>query len=208
MLSENSPLFRFLTRVADLMILNLVFLLTCLPVVTIGASLVALHHTAVRIVTDEHESVIGSYLKGFRENLGQATVLGLITLFLTSVLGAWYLVTENLAMSAVVTLLARAVLFVIAFRFALTLLYVFPYQATFEDSTWTVLNNARRMSLRHPFSSVTMIATTALPVVVSVYYPAVFAYGLLWLVIGFSGIAFANAVVLRRIFARYVPRES
>ena len=39
----DSPVMRFLGRLADLMILNLVTLLCCLPVVTIGASLTAMH---------------------------------------------------------------------------------------------------------------------------------------------------------------------
>ena len=38
----DGPIFRFLNKMADLCILNLIFMICCLPVITIGASLTAL----------------------------------------------------------------------------------------------------------------------------------------------------------------------
>ena len=46
----DSPFMRVLNRVADLMILNLVTLICCLPVVTIGASLTAMHYVLLKMV--------------------------------------------------------------------------------------------------------------------------------------------------------------
>ena len=49
----DSPVMRFLGKVADLMILNLVTLLCCIPVVTIGASLTAMHYVLLKMVRNE-----------------------------------------------------------------------------------------------------------------------------------------------------------
>ena len=51
--SPDSALMRGLTKVADVMILNLLFIATSIPVVTLGASLTALNFTAMRIGTGE-----------------------------------------------------------------------------------------------------------------------------------------------------------
>ncbi|WP_129785369.1 YesL family protein [Promicromonospora panici] len=202
----DSPLMRFLTNVADLMILNLLFVFLSLPVVTLGATLTALNHTAMKVVTGECESVTGEFLRSFRANFRQATILGLAVGCLALALAGWYVVVENLAVPAVVRLVLLAVFFLVVFRFVLTALYVFPYHAKFENSVWEVLNNSRRMSVRHLFSSLTVLAVTALPVVITVFYPRMTVYGLLWFLIGFAGIAVVNAVLFTRIFGTYIPR--
>ena len=79
------------------------------------------------------------------------------------------------------------------------------YLATFDDDLRTVLRNARRMSVRHAFASLALLAVTGLPVVVTVFYPKVTVYGLLWFLIGFAGVAFLVGIVLTGVFATYAP---
>lgn len=198
-----SPLARFGTKLADVMILNVLFIVTSLPVVTLGASLTALNHTAMKLVTDQYESVTATYLTSLRKNLRQGILLGFACAGLIVVVAAWFLVVENLTVSTLLRLGLLAVVFLVAFRLVATLVYVFPYQATFENSVAEVLNNARRMSARHPLSTLTVLLTTLLPVAVTVFYPIVVGWGILWLLLGFAGVAFANATVFVRVFRQY-----
>jgi uncharacterized membrane protein YesL len=201
----DSPLMRLLTRLADLMILNLLFLATSLPVVTLGASLTALSGTAMRIARGASESTSGDYLRALRRNLRQGTLLGLVVAGLGLVLAAWWVVIDFLDVPVLVRLFLYAVCGVLAFRLTLVALYAFPYLATFDDTLRTVLRNARKMSARHPFASLTLLAVTGLPVVVTVFYPQVTAYGVLWFLVGFAGVAFLDGIVLIRVFATYAP---
>ncbi len=203
----NSPLLRFLTKVADVMILNIVFVATSVPVVTLGASLTALNYTAMKIVTNECESVTGDYFRSFRANFRQGTLLGLAVAFLALVLAAWYVAVETLDISPLAQLVLQAICYLVAFRVVLAALYAFPYLAKFENSVREVLNNSRKMSLRHLFASLTLLAVTALPVVITVFYPAATAYGLLWFLIGFAGVAFVNGFVFTSIFAKYIAPQ-
>ena len=201
----GSPLLRLLTRVADLMILNLLFLATSLPVVTLGASLTALSGTAMRIARGTSESTSGDYLRALRRNLRQGTVLGLVVAGLGLVLAAWWVVLDGLDVPVPVRLILYAVCGVLAVRLTLVALYAFPYLATFDDDLRTVLRNARLMSVRHAFASLALLAVTGLPVVVTVFYPQVTVYGLLWLLVGFAGVALLNGIVLTGVFATYAP---
>lgn len=201
----GSPLMRLLTRVADLMILNLLFLATSLPVVTLGASLTALSGTAMRIARGQSESPSGDYLRALRRNFRQGTALGLVVAGLGLVLAAWWVVIGGLAVPDLIRLILYAVCCVLAFRLMLVALYAFPYLATFDDDLRTVLRNARLMSVRHPFASLVLLAVTGLPVVVTVFYPQVTVYGLLWLLIGFGGVALLDGIVLTGVFAMYAP---
>lgn len=67
-------------RAADLMILNIVFIICCLPIVTIGASLTALHYVTLKMVRNEESYIVKSFFKSFKQNFKQATIINLIML--------------------------------------------------------------------------------------------------------------------------------
>lgn len=206
--SADSALMRSLTRLADIMILNLLFIVTSLPLVTLGASLTALNFTAMRIATGECNSVTADYFRSFRRNFRQATVVALVLLVLIAVLAAWYVVVTNLAFGPLVELLLLAVWYVLAFSLATTTLFVFPYLANFEGRTRDVLRNARLLSWKHPLTALLGLAVIALCVAVTVFYPQVTGFGIVWLLVGFAGIAVVNGVMFARIFARYIAAST
>ncbi|MDN5569987.1 MAG: YesL family protein [Propionibacteriaceae bacterium] len=203
--NPDSALMRFLNRVADVMILNLLFVATALPVVTLGPALTALFYTAMKLGDADFDGVGGNYLRSFRENFRQGMLLGLIWAALVAVFGAWYVVVDNLNISQVVRLVLWALYYLTAFRFALTALYVFAYQARFDDRLAVVLNNSRLMSLAHLPSSLAMAAVVALAVLITVFYPQLVGYGVLWLLLGFGAIAHVNGALLNSIFRTYAP---
>ena len=57
----DSPIMRFLSRLCDLMILNILCLICCIPIVTIGASITALYSVTLKMVKGEDSYIA----KGF-----------------------------------------------------------------------------------------------------------------------------------------------
>lgn len=84
----DSPVMRFLGKVADLMILNLVTLVCCIPIVTIGASLTAMHYVLLKMVRDRECYIVRSFFKSFKANFKQATVIWLIILLVLVIFAA------------------------------------------------------------------------------------------------------------------------
>ena len=205
--APDSALMRFLTRIADLMILNVLFLVTSLPIVTLGASLTALNFVAQRIVTDTDHTITGDYFRSFRRNFRQATVLGLLLAALIAVLVAWYVVVSELIENPVLSFVLLAIWYLLVFLFAMATLYVFPYLAKFEGTNGEVLRNARLMSIRHPLAPLSVIVLMVLAAVITIFQPAATGYGLLWLLIGFSLLAYLGSILFARVFARYAPAE-
>jgi uncharacterized membrane protein YesL len=206
--SADSALMRGLTRLADVMILNLLFIATSIPIVTLGASLTALSFTAMRIGTGECGSVTGDYFRSFRQNFRQATVVGLVLAILTAVLAAWYVVITNFAAGAVAELALFAIWYVLAFSLAISALFAFPYLANFEARTRDVLRNALLMSWKHLFTSLAALAVIALSAAVTAFYPQATGYGLLWLLAGFAGIAVVNGVLFTRVLRKYIAAST
>lgn len=62
--------------------LNVLFLLTCVPIVTIGAAVGAMTKVTVRMVRDIPNDVWYDYWRGFRENWKASTALGLVSVLI------------------------------------------------------------------------------------------------------------------------------
>lgn len=202
--SADSALMRGLSLLADVMVLNLVFIATSIPIVTLGASLTALNFTAMRLATGECNSVTGDYFRSFRTNFRQATVIWFILVALIGVLAAWYVVVTNLKFGALAELILLAIWYVLAFNFAVAALFVFPYLASFEARTRDVLRNARLLSWKHPFTALAALALIGLSALVTIFYPQFTGYGIAWFFIGFAGIATINGRLFAGVFSKYI----
>ena len=65
----DNPFFMFMSRIWDLMILNFLAVLLCLPVITAGASVTALYYITLKMAEDRESHIYRSFLKAFRDNL-------------------------------------------------------------------------------------------------------------------------------------------
>ena len=74
-LEIDSPFMRVLGRIADLMIINFLTILLCIPVITAGAAFTAMHYVLLKIVRDEEGYIVKQYFRSFKENFLQATIL-------------------------------------------------------------------------------------------------------------------------------------
>ncbi len=75
----ESPLMQALMRLADIVILNVLYLLFCLPIFTIGAAQAGLH-TAFRVLLDpdDESSSVAAFLRGFKNGFTVITPVWLI----------------------------------------------------------------------------------------------------------------------------------
>lgn len=79
-LKYDSPLMTFLNRVFDLMILNILCLVCCIPIITIGPALTAKYDVAMRIVRKEEPTIFRPFFKAFADNFKQSVIVWSILL--------------------------------------------------------------------------------------------------------------------------------
>ena len=77
----RNPFMLACERILNLFVLNLLFVLTCLPILTIGPAKIALYGSLKRLHKGQRAGLISSYLRDFKENLLQGGILGLLELF-------------------------------------------------------------------------------------------------------------------------------
>ena len=84
--SLDSKFSQIMGRVFDLMMLNIIFLIMCIPIVTIGANFTAMYYVTLKMIKNEETYIFRTYWKSFRENFKQATAIWLILLAVLIVL--------------------------------------------------------------------------------------------------------------------------
>ncbi len=205
--NSDSPVVEGLTVLANLILLNWLFALCSLPLVTVGASLTALHHVVLQIVRKEDKGVVREFFRAFKGNFGQATVIWLILLAVGAVLVIDYRMGARVLSSGALT----AVLAVAVLLFALWMVewvYVFPMQARYENSVKQTFKNAFLVGIGNLPNTLILIALTlAVPYLCYRYERLVPAAVLLSMFILFSGLAYLGDLLINRIFLKTFPEE-
>ncbi|MCX4305036.1 MAG: DUF624 domain-containing protein [Acetatifactor sp.] len=196
-LSLDSPLMQGLGKMADLMWLNVLTLICCLPVVTVGASLTAMNYMALKIARNEECYITRGFFKSFKENFRQATLIWLIILAVIAVLVGDFLIMGSSA--AEFGALFRGVITAAAVLVVFTCMYVFPVLAKFENSIFRTLKNAFLMSLMQFPKTILMIIMYAVPLVVFFFVLQLMPLSLLF---GLSAPAWGSAKLYNKLFKK------
>jgi len=67
--NQDSKFWHFATLVADFILLNLLFIVLCIPVVTIGPAFSALIHTTLKLSEDENRTLIKPFWNEFKRDI-------------------------------------------------------------------------------------------------------------------------------------------
>ncbi len=196
----DSPLMRFLNRVADMLILNFLMILCCIPVITIGAACTAMHYVLLKIVRDEEGYLVRGFFKAFVRNFKQATIAWLLMLLVIAVYyGDWLIF--NYSGIEFPKALVIAVVAVGAVAFLISL-YIFPLIARFENTLRNTAKNAAILAFANLPKTLGMAFLYALPLVIG--YFSAYSYIFIFM-FGISLPAFGAAWMYSGIFKRFEP---
>ena len=193
-----------LTRFADMMILNILFLVTSLPVITIGAAWTSLYYVALKILQDdkgEAISVIKSYFHSFRQNFLIATGIWILALLLGGVLFLDIRIINSMEMSGLQVILRIAVGAVVLL-FLAALQFSFPMLSRFRMSFLSAIKNAVLMAIGHFPRAFLMLGLTAgLAWITLLNKYTIYTGIFVWMTFGFSAVALIKAKQFLPLFA-------
>lgn len=198
----DSPLSRFLSRMADLMWLNILALVCCIPIFTIGASLTALNYVALKMVRNEEGYIRESFFKSFKQNFKQATLIWLIMLAALILLACDFYIIR-MAPSLFPGWI-KAVLFAITMLLLIGTMYVFPVLARFENNTKDIFKNSLFMGILSLPKTILMVICWIVPVAIGLVFYQILP---LALALGMSLPAYGCALLYNKTFKRFEPEE-
>ena len=199
MFHPDSFLIRFLTKVCDLLFLNIMFVLSCATVVFSGAAVTSLYAMMLKMMRGRDCAPLKDFLRALRENFlpsFPATILLFVDVTLLALLHT-ALYAETLLMPPALFIL----LTVIAVFLTALLSWLFPLLARFENTFPNHLSNAARLAVANLPVTFFLTAVNLLPLLLCLLIPpslgVVFAF---WLLFGFAAGAWVNSFYLNRIF--------
>ena len=190
----DSPLMSGLGKLADLVILNLLTLLFCIPIVTIGASLTACHYVALKIKRGEGY-VIKNFWKSFRQNFVQSTAIALIV---SLGLGISLFVALFFNVEGTMASISRGVLFAASIFWGFVYCWVFPLQSKFANTIKNTIKNSFLLSFKYLFRTILMLVINLLPVVLVLVLS--FQWYSLLIMFGFSAPTYLCALLYDKKF--------
>jgi len=206
--NPDSRIMIFLSRVADLVILNILWLVCCIPVVTIGASTTAMYHVIRHWQKDSVSSVVRDFFQSFKEDFKQATPVYLILLIPTVAVVMNAMLIFNPENSAAVPSYLLVIWFISALILLFISSFVYPVMAFFADSIFKTLRNAMVLALAHLPRTILISVLNLLPVILLFVNLSFFLQSsIFWLLIGGALVAYLNMSILKPVFKKLVPSE-
>lgn len=200
--SINSKFYQNMSKIADMMILSILWLLTSLPLITIGSSSCALYYCIVKVIREDRGTVMKDYIHSFKSNFKQSFVVSLMAILLcvagTAIGSVVYAIAESGE-----TLTGIYFVYLVALGFGISWLhYVISYIARFQAPLTTILKNTLVICLLNLPSSVSMMLLFM--VVVAVWFFTLPGSAMTILLLP-AVYALISSFLLERIYQKYIP---
>ena len=196
----ESPFMQLLTRVGDLIIVNALYLVCCVPIVTIGAARAALF-TCGRLWAEKDDAGMTTFLKAFFKNLKTATPVWLVMLAVGLFL-AWdaFLLINN---ALPVEWLLWVVLVIVGFFYVVVSSQLFQMVSHYNCTVKQYLKNALLVGVAHPLCLVVNIGLAILPYFAFFYNLTAFLQlTLVWILGIFSFQGYLSGLMSKKFYAR------
>ena len=197
----DSPILKVLGTLADMCLLNIMTLIGCLPVVTAGASITAMHYVLLKMVRNEEGYVWKDFWKSFKENFWQGMAIGSILIIFVAFFLVDCYIFKGMVENVSVPLLAVAGAF--ALFLYMIYLYAFPLLAHFHNTVLGTIKNAFFVGIMTFPQTILMMIVTALPLVLVYQYTQVLP---LIVMFGLTAPAYFCAWMYSKTFKRLEPK--
>lgn len=201
MFSPDSKIMQIAGRITDLIWLNCLYLITCLPIVTIGAATTALYSLCFSLMREEYGSITKTYFKAMKANFKTATAAWGI--LLAAAVPAVIYLTRVAQLDG---MLRYSGLFFILILMAamMTASYVFPWISQFENTAAQSLKNALILSISRLPRTAAVLVINLMPVLVWYINGDLFLQiSFLWIALYFAAAAYMNTGLLWHVFKPY-----
>lgn len=190
----DNPFMQALSVAADLLAMNVLALLCCLPVITAGAGLTAMNDLAIHLTRQEETYLVKPFFRSFRDNWKQSTLLWLIFLAAAAILYFDY------HAAAVYAPLLRYPIAAIGILLLALMIYAFALQARYENTLGGTLKNAVSLAIAYFPRTLGIVVFTLAFWLLAIHF---YRFGIpVLLLFGLSLPCYVSMLLLRGVFEK------
>ena len=191
--SPDSKFFQFMTAVAEMMLLNVCWIIASLPLITMGAANIAMYTIIGRWLRQESSGTVTPFFQAWWRNLKQGILFWVVQLFVTCSLGMILFLPLPTALKVI------AVIFLILVT--LTFSTIYPQIARFRNRRFAYLRNAVFLLALKPGRVLLNSVVLLLPVILFLLVPVeTLRFGFVWILFGFSILFYLSARIMQKVF--------
>ena len=158
----DSPFYKFMQTLLDLIKINFLWMLCSLPIVTLGGATIAAFDVTMRMAGNEEGHVGRDFLASFKRNFKTGIPYGILFLFCCYVVWLDFSLFEQIEGNPMILLVMGIVA---AFVFLISFLFAFPLQARYENTLVKTLKNSADICVKFFVRTLTLIFLVALEIV-------------------------------------------
>ena len=192
--SVDSPVYKFLSKFLDVVKLNFFWILFSIPVITVGASTVAAMSVGLKMVDDEEGYSGKNFLKAFKENWKQGTILWVITVVAVYAIYLDFQLFEAVDNNPIIFLIIGMASIALA---VVALIYSYPLAARYENTLINTIQNSINISRKYLGKTLLLVIVLAVEYIVFNFNKTMLFFGI---ILGPGFMIFTIAAFSKRIF--------
>lgn len=199
-----NPFFDFVNTLCNLFILNVVFIITCIPVFTTGTALASLYYVIIREIKGEYGYLVRTYIREFKRNFKNGTLAFLMFFFsgVLLVFGFLFWPLQGNMFSSIVT----GILAAISLIWLVTLHYTFPLIGRFVNTTINSVKNAWGLAIRNLKWTFVLLLIDAGTVCFCLFI-SIPKLVIVLFTFGFVLVVYLQSCIFQKVFAPYEKQQ-
>lgn len=200
-LNPDNKFFTFMGKAFDLVVLNVIWLILCIPVITIVPATTALYYAVVKVIRRERSYAIKEFFRSFKRNFKQGAVFSILAVLLVFVMYidfryAWELTQAGDTSGSTYF----GVFLIIALLFTSMFAYICPILSRFDMKILGLLKTSFIMATRHLLTTLVLLV-----LLISVLLGCYILLPGIFLLPGIGTLL--ASFVIEKVFKRYMPAK-
>lgn len=199
--SLDGPFVKYASLVADIIIISLLFMLTSIPIVTIGPSTTAIFYVMTKRIYEKEGYLLKDYFKSFKENFFQSLIIGVLDFTLKLVLiFNIYLIFKGIVfpLSTIQGKVFCVIYLFLLIEVFIISLYVYPLLARFKMKTKEIFKTSFVLAHKHMPTTISLVGIRFVIIFIVYKYP-------LFIIAAYGTYAAIASYFIMRIFKKYSP---
>lgn len=189
----DSAFWSVTSKMFDIMLLNILWFVTSIPIITIGAATKAVFAVTLKQYAGDEPSIITMYFREFIKQFKKITILWLNIIFVVMWLLFGIYVCVNYSIVFVIAEFSLLLIFMI------TSIYIFPISIQNDDNILNIWKLSMYTALLNLPQSIILLTCIILPIIVTLFVIKLLPIMLfLWIFFGFAGICYLQSFIMKK----------
>lgn len=195
---------KFIDRISNIIILNLLWFFSCLTLISIGPATCALEASLIKLVRGEESYVYRDFVKNIRQDYGKNVLVFLLVFVPTMALLLSYFFLPYTPLPFFLVNILRHISFISVILYVMATTFVLPLNGRYKNTIRASFHNSIILAYRHFFTAVLIRILQFVPIALFVVFQTqLFVWLSLMIFILPASIAYANAKIYNHVFSQY-----